>query len=276
MGSAHQVQKQVRLGRRQGWLLAGLIVLAGACKPKPGGTCSGDRVECLDGKTELICQDGKLLATPCKGPKGCKISGTTLTCDVAGNAAGDDCARSQEGHSACSTDGKHVLECRDGKYESRPCLGPRGCKQEEGRSICDISIAEANQSCGKDAVEQHACTPDKKHLLSCRLGKMVALRECPKGCLVGDKNIECEEAPAPPPDAGAPTPEPLNVKECDDLFAKLDACRAKVDPSFHKTLDALRATREVYRQKLADPNARRAVTDACAATMTQIGQGVCK
>ena len=75
--------------------LASTSLLLG-CKPKAGAACEKGRALCQDGKTELSCQDGKYLAAPCKGPKGCYTQGQSLFCDISGFGAPYESALTQE------------------------------------------------------------------------------------------------------------------------------------------------------------------------------------
>lgn len=171
-------------------LAAALALGLAACKKKVGDACQKGQAACLDEKNELACQDGKLVAAPCKGPLGCKVEGNKLTCDISGNAAGDSCSTDYEGHAQCGGDGKSKVTCVKGKYSVSPCRGPDGCKQQQDTAMCDISIAEIGDDCSNLKSGAYACSVDKKNLLKCDGSKFAVEEKCAnaKGCqMKGDK-----------------------------------------------------------------------------------------
>src|SRR5689334_3234196 len=95
------------------------------CKHKPGDKCSGSQTACFDPATALECLNGVQTALPCRGPGGCSVKGTTLTCDNAVVQDGDGCDTA--GDIECAVDHKAVLECKDNKYQVvETCKGSRG------------------------------------------------------------------------------------------------------------------------------------------------------
>ena len=163
----------------------GLLGATG-CKPKEGDPCEKGKAVCLDGKTELSCQDGKLLAAPCKGPKGCATAGNSLTCDISANGAGDICSADDDGAAACSTDNKSMVVCEKGKYAVHPCRGPKACK--EGTKVdCDESVAEVGDACTGAG---YKCSGDRKSLLQCKEGKAALDEKCPEGQTCKDQGNE--------------------------------------------------------------------------------------
>jgi hypothetical protein len=174
-------------------LLALLSLSAVACKKKVGDACTKGQAACLDDKTELACQDGKLVSAPCKGPNGCKIAEGKLTCDISANVAGDACSTDYEGHAQCGSDNKSKVTCAKGKYVSSPCRGPDGCKQQGDTAMCDISIAEIGDDCSNLKSGAYACSVDKKNLLKCDNGKFAVEEKCTnaKGCQMKGDHAGC-------------------------------------------------------------------------------------
>jgi hypothetical protein len=79
-----------------------------------------------DKKRALVCDGGKFRRwMSCRGPKGCSMSGGTVTCDSSAQGnEGDPC--DAPGQKTCSNDRKSELECRDGVFvKSRDC--PKAC-----------------------------------------------------------------------------------------------------------------------------------------------------
>lgn len=83
-----------------------------------------------DLKSALVCRGGKfVLASHCKGPKACRITGEKATgfkveCDDSIAVEGDPCDK--EGHYACAADGKRILACKEKRY-----AGDDRCKAKE-------------------------------------------------------------------------------------------------------------------------------------------------
>jgi hypothetical protein len=172
---------------------ASLFALLFACgKPKAGESCSSGRVACQDPATELVCQDGKFMAAPCKGAKGCTVSGGTQSCDISANGAGDPCPPASEGNAACSPDKAQMVVCRSGKYQLETCRGPKGCTSAAGRVECDTSLQNEGDTCTPD--ESYACTVDKKKALVCKSGKFVFYTHCrgAKACERTGREVQCD------------------------------------------------------------------------------------
>src|SRR6187549_1955300 len=99
-------------------LFLSLYLLAGtSCKKAVGSTCSKGESKCQDKTTQLVCEDGKLIATPCQGPAGCLESELGVSCDIKGNAPGSRCGRDDESAAACVEEHK-MIACRGGQYRS--------------------------------------------------------------------------------------------------------------------------------------------------------------
>ena len=109
---------------------------------------------------------------------GCKIEGSTMTCDSSGNAAGDACGKASEGHANCTTDKKSKIVCTGGKYVISPCRGADGCKDGKDAVTCDMSVAAVGDSCEGLKGGAYACSSDKKALLECKSGKFAVNEQC--------------------------------------------------------------------------------------------------
>jgi hypothetical protein len=172
-----------------------------SCRGASGCAASGDAVSCdnkfaqatdgcnketsdlactEDKKGELRCKDNKLvLASSCRGPKGCWWEGSTLHCDTDVADPSDPCEDDED--LACSTDGKALLKCKKDHYAVEfTCKGPLGCKVDGTKVRCDDDIADVGDPCNGEG--NWACTPDKKQLLSCHQGKFKSDQQCKKAC----------------------------------------------------------------------------------------------
>lgn len=176
------------------WCCACLWLL-GACKPAPGGKCDRGEARCLDATHELVCDDGIFVDVPCRGKGGCVTVGETTSCDISRNQAGDRCGKTDEGAAICAGD-KAMLACHSGKFETVPCLGPRGCQLSGAKANCDQSIANVGDACKKDHAK--ACSADGSRVLSCRLGRMSELYECrgEKRCTSEAGKLSCDQTVA--------------------------------------------------------------------------------
>ena len=83
---------------------------------QPGALACGS-----DGKSRLVCKDGKYAADrPCGGPRGCQPR-EDFACDESIAEEGDPCSLS--GFVACAKDGSRELVCESGAY-----VGSLACK----------------------------------------------------------------------------------------------------------------------------------------------------
>ena len=173
-------------------LLTTALVVLGSCKAGPGSSCDKGEARCVAKNSELICQNGSYIQAPCKGPRGCGLTPTGVSCDISGNVAGDVCSTDEEGASAC-TGAKTKIVCTAGKFVATQCRGPRGCETEEGRPLCDVSIAEPGDAC-KEIDKTKACSVDGKQYLSCQGGKMTMQFQClgPGGCKSEAGRLNCD------------------------------------------------------------------------------------
>ena len=80
-----------------------------------GDTCPGDGAACsVDRKAFLECKDGRFVATlNCLGKNACHEKGASVFCDASVGNVGDTC--SDPSGSACSVDGKAILQCKNEK-----------------------------------------------------------------------------------------------------------------------------------------------------------------
>jgi hypothetical protein len=166
-----------------------------SCKPAPGGKCDRGEARCLDATRGLVCDDGLFVEVPCRGKGGCSTIQETTTCDISRNQAGDRCGKTDEGAALCAGD-QAMLACRSGKFETVPCLGPRGCELVGGQPNCDQSIATAGDACKTDNAK--ACSADGNRVLACRLGRMSDLYECrgEKRCTSEGGKLSCDQTVA--------------------------------------------------------------------------------
>jgi hypothetical protein len=170
------------------------IAVAGCKKGKVGDACKPGTALCLDDKTQLTCQGGKFISSPCRGAEGCRREGTAIRCDVSGNSDGDVCSTETEGTGGCTADNKALMACEKGAYRMTPCRGPGGCTKTKTGAACDNTIATEGDRCGG---ERTACSVDGKHLLTCTEGKFVLKWDCrgPAGCKPKDKGqLSCDSS----------------------------------------------------------------------------------
>lgn len=178
-----------------------VLVVASGCKKKAGASCTGDEALCTDKNTILECQDGKLVEMTCKGATGCseKHKGTThagrtvthnyaVQCDFTGNEVGSPCLDEE---AQCSADKKAMVLCKNKKIEVVKCLGAKGCAEGATQIDCDTTIQTVGAPCEG---EDHACTADKKQMLSCKGNKFAVAENCrgPKACTIKDREIGCD------------------------------------------------------------------------------------
>jgi hypothetical protein len=171
-------------------VLASFAALACSKEPAAGDSCKPTDIRCVDPKTELACQKGVFIVTPCKGPMGCREEANKhLICDATGNAEGDPCSTDEEGAAQCIGD-KRRITCREGRYVIDECRGAEGCKGG-GAVKCDQSKGEPGDPCRG---ETNSCSMDSKRVLTCNAGKLQISAECPGegGCSIADHKIDCD------------------------------------------------------------------------------------
>lgn len=163
-----------------------------ACKPRPGSSCQAHEAHCLDAKRALVCDDGRLVETPCRGKSGCSTAQERVACDISANLPGDACSKAEEGAAVCLADGA-MLACHARKYERVACRGPRGCEMLGAQANCDQSIAEPGEVCNKAAAK--ACSRDGSQVLSCEGGRLSPLYLCrgEAGCRAAAGKLSCDQ-----------------------------------------------------------------------------------
>jgi len=168
------------------------LALFGACKPGPGSSCDKGEARCVNKQSQLVCQSGSYIEAPCRGPRGCALTPTGVSCDITGNKAGDVCSTDEEGASAC-VDPKTKVVCSAGKFLATSCRGPKGCETQEGRPLCDLSVSEPGDPC-READKTKACSVDGKQYLVCKAGKMTMEFQClgPNGCKSDGGKLNCD------------------------------------------------------------------------------------
>ena len=165
--------------------------MGAGCKKRVGSSCEKGEARCVDRTTELVCEDGKFVETTCRGPGGCVENRESVTCDIAGNQPDSPCSKVEEGVASCVEEHR-MIACRGGRYRSVPCRGPKGCANEEGKALCDTSIAVPTDPCKDDGLK--ACSQEGKDVLVCQTGEMQALYRCrgPAGCESKNGKLECD------------------------------------------------------------------------------------
>jgi len=170
-----------------------LVLLAvSGCKKGVGSSCNEKDSKCQDRNTQLVCDEGRLIATPCQGPGGCtEDTELGVSCDIKGNAPGTPCGSVDEGAAACVEEHK-MIACRGKQYRSVPCRGPKGCETSGDRAMCDTAIAEPADRCKDEGSK--SCTSDGKDALACTLGEMQLIYHCrgPDGCSLKQGQLECD------------------------------------------------------------------------------------
>ncbi|MBX3182532.1 MAG: hypothetical protein KIT72_19950 [Polyangiaceae bacterium] len=213
---------------RSAWLLLAASFTFG-CKPEVGSRCEVGESRCLDEKTQLICSEGRMIAAPCRGEKGCWVE-EGVRCDLRGNQAGDACSRDEQGASTCSADGRAQLVCFEGAFVAEPCRGPAGCTLEEPcgpggcAARCDRAVAQAGDRCRDTGLK--ACNLAGTQLLSCQDGQMKVELHCrgSKGCSTSGGQLSCDLARAAADD---PCPKDMEGKHaCSADQLGIVTCRA--------------------------------------------------
>jgi hypothetical protein len=206
------------------WMRLSACALAGvvSCKPSVGSSCEVDESRCLDQKTQLACDKGQFIATPCRGPAGCAANDQGVRCDISGNQQGDACSFSDEGAASC-VGGQRMVVCRSGKYVFAECRGAKGCANAAGRAVCDTSLAADGDGCNKESAK--ACSTDGKQILSCKSGKMSSLLACrgDAACVAEGSKLNCDMSVARVGDVCDKTMDGKNA--CDEKRLSILVCR---------------------------------------------------
>jgi hypothetical protein len=173
-------------------LVLGALWIVGCDKQlEAGDPCKPADARCLDPHTELACENGVLIAAPCKGPNGCREGKAMLLCDFSANEAGDRCSAADEGNGACLEGNQRWIVCRSGAYRIEPCRGEQGCRRSGGTLRCDQSRAEAGDACSGAT---NACDPFGMRVMTCKNGKFEESAVCggEAGCAIEGGEIKCD------------------------------------------------------------------------------------
>jgi hypothetical protein len=110
-----------------------------------GDPCSTDdegNAKCIGVDKRITCRSGKYFVDSCLGDEGCKAAGS-IRCD---QSKGEDGAPCTGKTNACTTDGKRVLECRDGRFvTTATCPGEGGCSIFDHKVDCDLGKKDASK-----------------------------------------------------------------------------------------------------------------------------------
>jgi hypothetical protein len=184
----------------------GLVVCLVQCKglkPTPGGPCvTNNKYTCNDPTSAMLCQNGKYVTMPCRGPKGCRGTGPSSSCDDDLATENDACVQTLNDNYACSTDHLKELICKDGKFvTARTCKGPKKCAVNGDLINCDDSMADVNDQCvAEPGDSNYGCTPDKKIEVVCdaATNKFQTSNTCrgPKGCYIENERVFCDQSMA--------------------------------------------------------------------------------
>lgn len=157
---------------------------------------------CLDGRTAAVCVDARWETETCSGATGCLSVGLLAggTCATDGNREGEPCP-GQEGNPACTSDKKAALVCVAKHWKKTDdCSGEQGCVRIPGGTRCDQGTQPEGARCAAQSEGSGACTPDRKKLLRCKSGVLVAVSTCngAGGCRQMGDQLSCDEAPSEP------------------------------------------------------------------------------
>jgi hypothetical protein len=163
-----------------------------ACEKKEGDSCKKGALRCVDEKSALSCDKGKLVTINCGGKDGCQKKDKRTSCDVSGNKPGSACTDSLEGKGGCSEDKSSLVKCKGGKFVEVACRGKKGCSSTDGGYACDKSLALEGDACsgGKGVL----CAVNGKSRLACVDGEMKKDMDClgKKGCRIEGKKVRCD------------------------------------------------------------------------------------
>ncbi len=153
-----------------------------------GDACMGedDEYACSpDKKRGLVCKNGRFEThLECRGQAGCAMLRHTMSCDQSVAAKGDACTT--QGAVACGEDQKHMVVCRDGRFEvHRYCRGQYGCSAKGETPSCDETLSLVGDPCGIPG--QVVCAADGKSELVCQGGTFMKSISCKHGCTVTNR-----------------------------------------------------------------------------------------
>ncbi len=184
----------------------GLVVCLSQCKglkPTPGGPCvTNNKYMCNDPSSAMLCQNGKYVNMPCRGPRGCRGMGASSMCDDDLAAEGDVCLQTLNENWSCTTDHNKELICKDGKFAvARTCKGPKRCSISAEVVSCDDSVADIGDQCiAEPGDANYGCSTDKKQEIVCDAAssKFQPSASCrgPKGCWIEGDSVHCDKSMA--------------------------------------------------------------------------------
>lgn len=173
----------------------------------PGDPCPfGDdqtRFCAADGKHELTCDKGKLVARACDR---CVV-GDPPVCEVAEPANGAPCDPS--GAPRCSADGSRLATCEGVTWARLECAGEKRCGEQALGLSCDLTAANVGAACL--TAGQKTCAKDGRSTLACEGHAWKQATACvgAERCAFENTNFSCERgrclvlpiepACAPPP-----------------------------------------------------------------------------
>jgi hypothetical protein len=180
-----------------------LLVCVTECKglkPSPGGACvTNNKFMCTDPNSALLCQNGKYVTMPCRGPRGCRGTAASSMCDDDLASEGDICQQTLNENWACSTDHVKELICKDGKFAvARTCKGPKKCSVTGEMVNCDDSVADVGDQCVAEPGDaNYGCSTDKKQEIVCdaATSKFQVYNGCrgQKGCWIEAETVHCDQ-----------------------------------------------------------------------------------
>jgi hypothetical protein len=181
---------------------AGLVLLLSQCKglkPTPGAPCvTNGKYQCSDPASALLCQSGKYVTLPCRGPRGCSGFGASSMCDDDLAQEGDACMQTLNDNYACAVDHTKEFICKAGKFTAvRTCKGPKKCTVSGDTINCDDSMADVGDVCVVDPGDaNYGCSPDKKNEVVCDgpTSKFTVAQACrgQRGCNIENDKVYCD------------------------------------------------------------------------------------
>jgi hypothetical protein len=154
----------------------------------------GENYACgTDQKSELVCTNGKwVVNSTCKGPAGCKVTGTMVHCDDDFADVNDPCqSNASDANYSCTPDKKTIVVCQSNKFiEWEGCHGPKGCHIENNQVFCDTTMGAVGDTCRH--ADNHACSDDAQSMLRCTAQfKWAKQQDCHHGCRVHGNEVDC-------------------------------------------------------------------------------------
>ncbi len=228
-------------------LLACLAVLGACKKAKEGGKCDAKGQmpghgpgECIDKGNALVCVAGTFQKVKCQSsPIGCQKIAGSVSCNVITDD-GEPCNGDKK--VACSTDGKKMLDCADGKWKLRMSCS-RLCVDNVQGVRCESAEGSEGDPCTAKQKDQGVCSKDKSKLLVCDGSKMVVTSTCrgQNHCRAVGSKLDCDTSmaevddPCEDKDTLSCDTARKTLLECDGKkFVKKQACKKRCDNAFGK------------------------------------------